>query len=64
MKPTWLYILLSGVKLVHVAIPTVFTIMKFKIKSGFSAVPGTQCLHIYLLSFLLRSVRTGHVIDC
>ena len=50
VKPTWLYILLLGVKLVHVAVPTVFTIVGFK--SGFSADSGTQCLRIYLLSFI------------
>ena len=49
MKPTWLYILLFDVKLVHVAVPTVFAIVGFK--SGFSADSGTQCLRIYLLSF-------------
>ena len=49
VKPTWLYILLFGVKLVHVAVPTVFAIVGFK--SGFSADSGTQCLRIYLLSF-------------
>ena len=57
MKPTWLHILLFGVKLVHVAVPTVFAIVGFK--SGFSADSGTQCLRIYL-ELLIRSVRTGH----
>ena len=64
MKPTWLYILLFGVKLVHVAVPTVFTIVG--IKSGFSADSGTQCLRIYLPSFYYG--RSGPVmfffIDC
>ena len=49
VKPTWQYILLFGVKLVHVAVPTVFAIVGFK--SGFSADSGTQCLRIYLLSY-------------
>ena len=49
MKPTWLDILLFGVKLVHVAVPTVFAFVGFK--SGFSADSRTQCLRIYLLSY-------------
>ena len=49
VKPTWLLILLFGVKLVHVAVPTVFAIVGFK--SGFSADSGTQCLRISLLNY-------------